>query len=378
MFWIILSSAFTAIWLLVLILPWRPWDTCEYLETDPPTGKPAAAEDRSDLDTVTVIIPARNEAAVLKQTLSAVIDQGDNVRVILVNDRSTDDTARIAGQFGSEKLLAVSGQPLPKGWTGKLWALEQGLKHVRTDLSLCLDADIVLQPGVIAALIRKMNTDNLQLVSLMARLRMISVWERFLIPAFVYFFKMLYPFRLCNSRLSNVAAAAGGCILVQTRVLREIGGFAVLRHSLIDDCTLARMVKHKGHRTWIGLTRSALSLRAYDTLAPIWNMVARTAFYQLRYSVGLLLLTTLTMVGVFWTPLAGIFFPGSMAKLISAVALGAMSATYLPVLKFYGRSPAWALTLPVIALFYICMTWTSALRHWAGRGAVWKGRAYRW
>ena len=377
MFWVTFSSAFTAIWLLVYFLPWRPWGTGEYLESDWPTGKPAPAKNRSDFDAVTVIIPARNEAAVLKQTLAAVIGQGDNVRVVLVNDRSTDDTPRIAGQFDSGKLLAVSGQPLPTGWTGKLWALEQGLKHVHTDLTLCLDADIVLQPGIIAALIRKMNTDNLQMVSLMARLRMISVWERFLIPAFVYFFKMLYPFHLSNSRLRNVAAAAGGCILIQTRVLREIGGFSVLRHSLIDDCTLARMVKRQGHRTWIGLTRSALSLRAYDSLAPIWNMVARTAFYQLRYSFGLLLLTTLTMIGVFWTPVAGIFFPGSMAKLISAVGLGVMSATYLPVLKYYGRSPAWALTLPVIALFYICMTWTSAIRYWTGSGAHWKGRAYR-
>ncbi len=377
--WIILSAASAAAWLLIVVLLWRPWETREFLEAEPQTARRLndTDDDTAHMDNVTVIIPARNEAVVLKQTLSAVIDQSENIAVILVDDSSTDDTIRIASQFDPKQLLIVAGKPVPVGWTGKLWALEQGLGHVRTDLTLCLDADIALRPGLIRTLVRKMNRDNLQLVSLMSSLRMISFWERFLLPAFVYFFKIMYPFRLCNSRLKTVAAAAGGCILIQTRVLRKIGGYASLCHSLIDDCSLAKLVKRNGYRTWIGLTHSALSLRQYDSLASIWNMVARTAFYQLRYSAGLLLLTTITMVGVFWMPVAGVFFNNSLVQFISAFALCAMASTYLPLLMFYGRSPAWVLTLPVIALFYIGMTWTSAIRHFSGKGAVWKGREYR-
>lgn len=377
MIWVTLAAACAAIWLIILALPWRPWSTRERLESDPHSGNSETGYDGKVPENITVIIPARNEAGVLKKTLPAVIEQGRNVSVIVVDDRSTDDTAQIADKWKSRNLRVLSGKPLPDGWSGKLWALEQALGHVRTDLTLCLDADIVLQPGIIRALVRKMIRDDLQLVSLMASLRMDSFWERFLIPAFVFFFKMLYPFRLCNSEWKYLAAAAGGCILIQTRVLRKIGGYAALRHSLIDDCALAGLVKRYGYRTWIGLTHSARSLRAYDSLSPIWDMVARTAFYQLRYSFGLLLFTTFIMVGIFWVPVAGLFFPGSVAKIISLVALAAMASTYLPVLRFYSRSPAWSLTLPVIAFLYICMTWTSAIRHWTGTGAIWKGRAYR-
>ena len=377
MIWITLAAACAAIWLIILALPWRPWSTRERLESDPQSGTSDTGGDCTLPEKVTVIIPARNEAGVLKKTLPAVLEQGRNVSVILVDDRSTDDTAHIADEWKSRNLRVLSGKPLPDGWTGKLWALEQALGQVRTELTLCLDADIALQPGIIRALVRKMIRDDLQLVSLMASLRMNSFWERFLIPAFVYFFKMLYPFRLCNSHRKYFAAAAGGCILIQTRVLRNIGGYAALRHSLIDDCALAGIVKRYGYRTWIGLTRSANSLRAYDSLSPIWNMVARTAFYQLRYSLGLLLLTTVVMVGIFWVPIAGLLFPGTAAKIISIAALVAMASTYLPVLKYYNLSPVWSLTLPAIAFLYICMTWTSAVRHWTGTGAIWKGRAYR-
>ena len=377
MIWIYLAAASAAIWLLILALPWRPWSTREKLESDPQSVHSVTGADGTLPDSITVIIPARNEADVLKMTLPAVIEQDRNISVILVDDRSTDDTAHVAGERKSSNLRVLSGKPLPDGWTGKLWALEQALGQVRTEYTLCLDADIALQPGIVRALVRKMIRDDLQLVSLMASLRMDTFWERFLIPAFVYFFKMLYPFRLCNSHWKYFAAAAGGCILIQTRVLRKIGGYAALRHSLIDDCALAGIVKRYGYRTWIGLTRSVNSLRAYDSLSPIWDMVARTAFYQLRYSFGLLVLTTLVMLGIFWVPVFGLFFPVTMAKIMSGVALIAMAITYLPVLKFYNRSPAWSFTLPIIAFLYICMTWTSAVRHWTGTGAIWKGRAYR-
>jgi hopene-associated glycosyltransferase HpnB len=196
-------------------------------------------------------------------------------------------------------------------------------------------------------------------------------------PAFVYFFKMVYPFRLSNSSSTRVAAAAGGCILLETRLIEEIGGFKAIRNELIDDCALAKRVKALGYRTWIGLTHSVHSLRSYEDLADIWNMVARTAFCQLRYSAILLAGTTIIMLLVFWLPIAGLFFPATIAKIISACALAAMILSYLPALKFYGQSRSWALLLPLIATLYLAMTWSSAIRFWAGSGSPWKGRFYR-
>ena len=369
----VLSVAVLFIWITVLMLPWRAWSTREYLETDP-------LIDRTRLPTgeqrLTVLIPARNEAAVLERSLTSVIDQGPDISIVLVDDGSTDGTATIARRVAGAQVRIISGQPRPEGWTGKLWALEQGLAHIKTDLTLCLDADIVLQPGATDMLVQKLNADDLQMVSLMAHLRMKSFWERFLIPAFVYFFKMLYPFRLSNSGSKWVAAAAGGCILVRTRLIKEIGGFSAWRDSLIDDCAMARQVKAHGYRTWIGLTHAVRSVRAYDTLRSIWDMVARTAFFQLHHSTGLLVSTTLTMGAVFWVPAVGLFFPEIAVRLLSAAALIAMAGTYVPVLRFYGRSPAWSLALPLIALMYVAMTWTSAWRCWTGRGAVWKQRTY--
>ena len=196
-------------------------------------------------------------------------------------------------------------------------------------------------------------------------------------PAFVYFFKMLYPFRLSNSGSTRVAAAAGGCILLETRLIEEIGGFKAMRMELIDDCALAKRVKALGYRTWIGLTHSVHSLRSYEDLADIWSMVARTAFCQLRYSAILLVGTTMIMLLVFWLPIAGLFFPAVIAKVISACALAAMILSYLPTLKFYGQSRSWALLLPLIATFYLAMTWSSAIWFWVGTGSPWKGRFYR-
>jgi hopene-associated glycosyltransferase HpnB len=221
-----------------------------------------------------------------------------------------------------------------------------------------------------------LKEDRLHFISLMAHLRMVSFWERWLMPAFVYFFKMLYPFRLSNSDFRRVAAAAGGCILSETRLIEEIGGFKAIRHELIDDCALAKRVKSLGYKTWTGLTHSVHSLRSNEDLEGIWNMVARTAFYQLRYSAVLLAGTTATMLAVFWLPAAGLFFPGASAKIIASCALAAMIVSYLPTLKFYGRSRVWALALPLVATLYLAMTWSSAIRCWFGSGSSWKGRFY--
>jgi hopene-associated glycosyltransferase HpnB len=222
-----------------------------------------------------------------------------------------------------------------------------------------------------------MQERDVQLISLMAELRMDTFWEKLLMPAFIYFFKLLYPFRLSNTGTSRVAAAAGGCILLETRLLHEIGGFDSLRGELIDDCALARRIKTLGYKTWIGLTHSVRSIRPYEKLRTIWEMVARTAFTQLHYSGLLLALCTAIMVLSFVVPGLGLFLPSGMAKFFSALGLAIMILCYLPTLKFYGLPGRWALALPLIGILYLAMTWTSAMRYWLGGGSHWKGRSYQ-
>ena len=369
MFWNYLAAIGTFIWLAILVLPWRPWGTRESMDS-------AESCPDADLRDVTVLIPARNESEVIGTTLSSLRSQGQGLQIVLVDDRSTDGTVAVAQRSRMENLCIVTGESLPTGWSGKLWALEQGFRRVKTPLVLLIDADIELQPGIVQELRRKLEGDHLHFVSLMAQLRMVKFWERLLMPAFVYFFKMLYPFRLSNSDFTGVAAAAGGCILLETRLIEEIGGFKAVSHELIDDCALAKRVKSLGYRTWIGLTHSVRSLRSYEDLAGIWTMVARTAFCQLRYSGWLLAGTTAVMLLVFWLPVAGLFFPAAEAKITSACGFGALILSYLPILRFYGRSTAWALALPLIAALYLVMTWASAIRFWVGAGSRWKGRTY--
>lgn len=357
------------IWSAILLVPWRPWSAREFLDATHPL-------DQEDLGEITVLIPARNETETISATISGLKKQGRDLNIVLVDDQSTDGTMETARKAGDGRLRIISGQPLPPGWSGKLWALEQGRLFVKTPLCLLIDADIELRPGILVALRTLMKQNDLQFVSLMAALRMTSFWERLLMPAFVYFFKLLYPFRLSNSGFSKVAAAAGGCVLLETRLLDEIGGFQVLRGELIDDCALARRVKSLGCKTWIGLTHSVRSLRPYNDLGTIWNMVERTAFTQLRYSALLLILCTALMMTVFWLPVAGLLFPTATAKIISAGALGVMFLCYLPTLRFYGLSRRWAMGLPLIGGLFLAMTWTSAIRFWQGKGSTWKGRSY--
>lgn len=269
------------IWSLVLCLPWRPWSTRESLD--------AEINEAHNLNPsqITVLIPARNEAEVIGKTLVSLKTQDESLKIILINDQSSDDTSNIALRAELESLNIISGEPLPDGWSGKLWALEQGRKKVETKYILLLDADISLAPGTLASLLQKIESERLDLVSLMAFLRMISFWEILLMPAFIYFFKLLYPFHLSNASSNKmfskyVAAAAGGCILIRRKALEQIDGFNSLKDSLIDDCTLAHKIKANGGQIWIGLTHSAVSHRRYDTLQTIWNMVARTAYTQLH------------------------------------------------------------------------------------------------
>jgi len=369
MHWNYLAAVTAFIWFAIMLLPWRPWDTREFMDST--SGSP-----EDDLSDITAIIPARNEAELIGMTLSSLQAQGRGLAIVLVDDCSTDETATVAQALAGRNLRILSGEPLPADWTGKLWALEQGFRYVNTPLTLLIDADVELKPGILGALRQRLKETPVHFISLMAQMRMASFWERLLMPAFVYFFKMLYPFRLSNSTFSGVATAAGGCILLETRLIREIGSFKAIRNELIDDCALAKHVKSHGYRTWIGLTHSVHSLRSYDRLVGIWNMVARTAFRQLHYSAIFLAGTTTAMVIMFWLPVVGLFFPAATAKAISAGALAAMILSYLPTLKFYHQPRGWAVALPLIATLYLAMTWSSAIRFWAGAGSPWKGRFY--
>ena len=372
MLWSGLAAAGAALWLCVLVLPWQPWRVRERLE-------PGPAENAADisLEDVTVLIPARDEAAVIGDTLAALGSQGRSLRVVLIDDRSGDETAEVARQAAPATLTldVHAGAPLAEGWTGKLWALEQGRRRIETPLTLLLDADITLRPGMIRALLARKEESGAALVSVMAALRMQGGWERLLLPAFIFFFRLLYPFHLSNGPGRRVAAAAGGCVLVETAVLARIGGFEAIRGALIDDCALARAVKDAGHRTWTGVSRGAESHRPYPTLGAVWRMVARTAYTQLRYSPVLLLLCTLLMALMFWAPIAGLGGPLA-ARVAGGVGLFGMALCYLPTIRYYRLFSAWALTMPFIGTLFLAMTWHSALRDWGGRRSEWKGRVY--
>lgn len=368
--WAWLTGIAALAWLALLLLAGRVWRVREWL--DAPAG--AAAPDLSE---VTAIVPARNEAATIAECLVALAGQGAGLRVVVVDDQSEDETRAIASRLPIRGLRVVPGRPVPAGWVGKVWALEQGRAHADTRYTLLLDADIGLCPGILGALLHKMQREQLHLVSLMARLPMERFFDRLLLPAFVYFFKLLYPFALSNSpRWPQVAAAAGGCILLETRVLDAIGGFAALRAELIDDCALAKLAKARAFRTWLGLTRSAAVLRPHYGLAAIGNMVARTAFTQLRGSAARLLLLSGLFMALFFLPPIALLAGDAAARGLAAAGLAAMAASYVPVLAFYRVPVAWALALPASAGLLLAMTWVSAARHWRGRGARWKGRHY--
>jgi hopene-associated glycosyltransferase HpnB len=262
------------------------------------------------------------------------------------------------------------------GWTGKLWALERGLAEVTTPLTLLLDADIELGPGTVASLLQRRRSRNARMVSVMATLETRSFWEKLLLPAFVFFFKLLYPFRLSNSSFPWVAAGAGGCVLVDTEILRHVGAFRSLKGELIDDCALASMVKSAGYRIWIGLSHSVVSHRQYEGLEKIWEMVARTAYTQLRYSPLLLAGCVAALSWAFWLPVVGILAGDPIARAASLTALAAMIATYLPTLRFYGLSVAWALMLPFTGTLFLAMTIHSAWRYYGGVRSAWRGRVY--
>ena len=372
------------IWLFLLLAWGNFWRCYQFLPASPalPTPYP----------TVAVIIPARDEADVLDQSLPSLLQQDypGELRVILIDDQSMDGTGQVAQTVAAklgkaERLQVIAGQPLPVGWSGKLWAVEQGWRQIQQsdappDYVLLTDADIAHGDQTLKQLVNKAETENLALVSLMVMLRCDSGWEKFLIPAFIFFFQKLYPFPWVNNPARKMAAAAGGCILIRRQALTAIGGIAALKEALIDDCTLAQKVKALKMPIWLGLSRNNWSLRPYDRLETIWNMVARTAYTQLNYNPLLLLGTLLGMSLVYLTaPLAvlfGLILGNSYLLGLGALTWGLMAIAYWPTLKLYGRSPLWGLELPLIALLYNLMTLDSAWRHWRGQVGGWKGRVY--
>ena len=341
---------------------------------------------------VWAIIPARDEADVIAKSLASIFQQDYSgfLSVALVDDNSSDDTAEVARETADklekkEQLHLISGRALPSQWKGKLWALEQGINYakkqqVSPDYILLTDADIKHHNSNLKELITKAETEQLDLVSLMVLLRCQSFWEKLLIPAFVFFFQKLYPFRLANNPQSFIAAAAGGCILIKTRALDKIGGIASLKDALIDDCTLAKKVKTSGGKIWLGLTDRTISLRPYDSLKSIWDMVARTAFNQLNYSWLLLIGTILGLALVYIVPplavIYGIIVQDNITVIIGTVTIFLMSLSYLPTIRLYRLSPLWSLNLSAIAFFYGLMTIDSAIKHLQGKGGFWKGRVY--
>ncbi len=360
------------LWLIIAGLPWRPWSVCERF--DPPQTD----LDLVDLHSITVLIPARNEAAHIAATLECVMRQGQVQQIIVVDDESTDNTRAVLNDISCSNLRVIDGKAPPPDWSGKLWALQQGLSAVTSECILLLDADIQLAPATLPHLLAKMHTEKLDFLSLMAHLKMETMWEKLLVPAFIFFFKLLYPFKLANDpQRRSIAAAAGGCILVRRDAVEAIGGFTGIRHALIDDCSFAACVKRSGFRTWIGLTHRVVSHRPYATLGSFWNMVARTAYCQLRYSPWLLLLCSLLMVLSFLVPLAALITPHLPTWLLGAAILGLMATCYRPVLAYYGRSPGWVLALPLVGVLFLGMTWTSAWRFALGEKSAWKGRVYR-
>jgi hopene-associated glycosyltransferase HpnB len=333
---------------------------------------------------VGVIVPARNEADQIAASIGSLLEQdyAGGWTIILVDDDSSDGTAEIARKQShahcADRLQIVSSRALPAGWTGKLWALKQGIDAAVASPQppqylLLTDADIVHAPDSLTRLVEHARSNDFVLTSLMAKLRCESFAERASIPAFIFFFQMLYPFAWANRPRSPVAAAAGGCMLVRADALAQAGGIEAIRGALIDDCALARLLKTRGP-IWLGLTARVRSIRAYAGLADIRRMIVRSAYAQLGYSPLLLLGTAAAMVFVFILPPILALFGSGAARMPALLAWGLMALAFQPTLRFYRLSPLWGFALPAIALQYLIFTLDSAYQYVRGRGGTWKGR----
>ena len=342
----------------------------------PPTAEALKPE-------VVVVVPARDEAATIGDTINSLLRQTlAPKQIIVVDDDSTDGTGSIARNAaevdgGSQVLTVVAGSALRSGWTGKLWALQQGTDaamRLHPDFILLTDADIHHAPTNIQTLVAIAELGQFDLASFMVRLSCQTTAEKALIPAFIFFFFLLYPPAWIESERYRTAGAAGGCVLIRPEALQRAGGLEAIQSEVIDDCALARIVKRSGGRVWLGVTDDTYSTRTYSGWGEVGNMISRTAFNQLGHSGLVLAATTLGLTATYVLPAALLFRRSVYARACGGAALLMMTICYGPFVRFYGRPLPWALTLPGAAVFYMAATGNSALRFWRGRGGTWKGR----
>ena len=369
-----LASTALAVWLYLIFARGAFW-RCSQRDDWPSPQVPARPP-------VAAVVPARNEADCIGRTIASLLaqDYPGPWTVILVDDDSSDGTAEIAhrGADGNERLKVVRSRGLPAGWTGKLWAIKQGIDAAAAlpqppVYVLLTDADIVHATDSVSRLVAHAERNALVLTSLMVKLHCESFAERIAIPAFVFFFQMLYPFVWVNRRQSSVAAAAGGCMLVRADVLQKAGGMDAIRAALIDDCALAKLLKAHGP-IWLGLTERVRSIRRYPAVGDIRRMVVRSAYAQLSYSPLVLGGTVVSMALTYLLPPLLAIFGSGIARVIAVVAWGLMFIAFQPTLRFYRLSPLWGLAMPAIALEYMIFTLDSACQYMRGRGGSWKGR----
>jgi hopene-associated glycosyltransferase HpnB len=373
------ASLALAAWVYLIVFRGAFWRSDQFLPA-------AAAGSAHPWPDVAAVIPAHNEADNIAEAVAAHLaqDYAGGYRIYLVNDQSSDATQAlaVAAAAGDPALQIIEGSPLPENWTGKLWAVNQGLEAIEDQYRqakyvLFTDADIRHSANTVTDLVAKAEAENLVLVSQMVMLRCQSVWEQLLIPAFVFYFQMLYPFRWVNDPRRKIAAGAGGCMLVRRDILDKAGGIEEIGNRIIDDCAVAQLLKPHGP-VWLGLARESLSLRAYDRLSDIWSMVTRTAFVQLSHSVPALIGTIAAMIIIYLAPpasvLAGAVFGAPALLGLGAASWVLMAASYLPALALY-RQPAWAsVFMPVAALLYTLMTIDSARKYLTGKPPVWRNR----
>jgi hopene-associated glycosyltransferase HpnB len=376
---VLLGAVSLAIWLYLLAFRGRFWVVAE------PSPPAAAARSGAAVSKIVAVIPARDEALAIGAAVTSLLTQryGGALEIVLVDDHSSDGTAEVAraaaaAAGAADRLRIVAARDLPPGWTGKLWAVSEGLaaaEALAPDFLLLTDADIAHGPDNVAELAARAQAEDRDLISLMVKLRCRSWAERAFIPAFVFFFFMLYPPRWAADPVSRVAAAAGGCMLLRPAALRRIGGIAAIRGALIDDCALASAIKRSGGLIRLDVTQDTISLRDYAGWREIWSMIARTAFTQLGYSRVLLVGTALGLALTYLAPPLLAVFGTFWARILGLAAWVAMATAFLPSVRFYRLNPLWAAALPAIAGFYLAATIGSAVNYWRGRGGQWKGRA---
>lgn len=355
-------------WIYLALAHGRFWQAGPMLTPARPANPPA----------IDVVVPARDEVDVIADSLGSLLAQAypGTFRVVLVDDGSTDGTDAVARDLHDSRLIVLNGAPRPEGWAGKLWAVHQGVAATEAPWLLLTDADIVHDPAHLATLVAQAERSGADLVSEMVELASASRAERWLVPAFVYFFQLLYPFARANDGRSRTAAAAGGTILVRRAALERTGGIAAIRGALIDDVALARAIKRNGGRIWLGHSALARSVRPYPGVADIYRMVARSAYVQLRFSPTMLVGTLLGLAILFVVPPVAAICASGTGRWLGVFAWTVMAATFLPTLRRFRLAPWRALLLPLKAAFYMAATLGSAIDHHRGRGVVWKRRAY--